>query len=60
MAKLEWKVPFLRFREQIRPLFDNGVEIYHGVVMAPFHRRSMVGAAVRKLKAAKAGKVGIA
>lgn len=60
MATSDWKAPFLRFRDQIRPLFDSNVEVYHGVVMAPFHRRSMVGAAVRKLKAAKAGKVGIA
>ena len=60
MATSDWKSPFLRFRDQIRPLFDADVNVYHGVVMAPFHRRSMVGAAVRKLKAAKAGKVGIA
>lgn len=60
MANLDWKVPLLNFRDQIRPLFDGRVEVYHAVVMAPFHRRSMVGAAVRKLQAAMAGKTGIA
>jgi hypothetical protein len=38
MAKQDWKTPFLRLTDQLRPLYDANKMIYHGVVMAPSHK----------------------
>ena len=56
MATSDWKAPFLRFRDQIRPLFDAGVNVHHGVVMAPCHDGGEIDEAVNELEAAIEGK----
>lgn len=56
MPIADWKTPFLRFRDRIRPHFDAGVQLYHGVLMAPYHDSSEVVEAVNALEAAIAGK----
>jgi hypothetical protein len=60
MATLDWKAPFLQFRDQIRPLFDSGVKLYHGVLMAPFHEREELTEVVRSLEACHEGKTTVA
>jgi len=60
MAKSDWKTPFLRFRDQIRPLFDSGVKLYHGILMAPFHEHNELKEVVLNLEACLSGKTKIA
>ena len=56
MATSDWKAPFLRFRDQIRPLFDAGVNVFHGILMAPCHEGGEIDEAVNELEAAISGK----
>lgn len=55
MAKSDWKAPFLEFRDQIRPLFDSGVKLYHGILMSPFHERDEIKEVVKNQAAADLG-----
>lgn len=60
MSKSNWKLPFLRFRDRIRPLFDSGVKLYHGILMAPFHERKDVKDVVENLDPCFRGKSKVA
>ena len=52
MAKTDWKAPFLNLREQVRPLFDSDTRLYHGILMAPFHKQKALKEVVKNLPAA--------
>ena len=60
MATSDWKAPFLQFKDRIRPLFDAGVNLFHGVLIAPSYTSSEVTEAVDDLEAAISGKVLVA
>ena len=60
MAKSDWKAPFLKLRDQIRPLFDSGVKLYHGILMAPFHERKDLDEVVQNMEACSRGKTKVA
>ena len=60
MSKPNWKIPFLQFRDRIRPLFDSGVKLYHGILMAPFHEHKDLKDVVENLEACLRGKTKVA
>ncbi len=60
MATSNWKLPFLQFRDQIRPLFNSGINVFHGIVMAPCYDSNQVKEAVDELEAAITGKILVA
>lgn len=37
MSKTDWRSPFRKFRDRIRVLYDANQQIYHSVLMTPFH-----------------------
>lgn len=55
MPKADWKAPFLRFRDQVRPLFDANVKLYHGILMTPFHKKGEIKEVIKNLAAADLG-----
>jgi hypothetical protein len=60
MSKSDWKLPFLRLRDQIRPSFNSRVKLYHGILMAPFHEGKDLKDVVENLDPCDRGKVKVA
>jgi hypothetical protein len=57
MSSQDWRTPFLKLRDQLRPLFDADLRVYHGVLMAPFHESGEVTSTVNELEQADVGRL---
>lgn len=55
MSKPDWKTPFLKFRDEIRPHFDAGIKLYHGILMSPFYEKHELNEVVDLLAPATYG-----
>lgn len=56
MSNEKWKEPFKQLKDKLQVLYDANLNIYHGVLMAPFHAANEVEHVVHKLEASYAGK----
>lgn len=52
MPKSDWKEPFLRFKDKLRPQFDEGEKLFHGILMSPFHEEKEIKEVVENQAAA--------
>ncbi len=52
MPKSDWKEPFLRLKEKLRPQFNEGEKLFHGILMSPFYEENEIKEVVKNQAAA--------
>jgi len=57
MSNDKWKKPFKQLKDKLQVLYDANLNVYHGVLMAPFHEANEVGEVVSELEASFSGEI---
>lgn len=55
MGNEKWKESFKQLKDKLQVLYDANLNVYHGILMAPFHDANEVGDVVSELEASYSG-----